>query len=387
MSPFSGIGGGLSVMDKTFPALETLAPQYIQKFEAYIPSKPDAVLKEIFGCNRLWRLNNNENALGPSPCALQAIKAFHPFQASIYPSGDAYFLRQRLAEVTGLSLDSFIVGNGANEVIAFVIKAFCCEGDNIITADKTFAVYEWVAEFSGFEARLTPLRGYGFDPEAILAKMDGRTKIIFICNPNNPTGAYWNESLIRQFLDQVDGRCIVVLDEAYAEFVVQPDFPDGLSLIEEYPNLIVFRTFSKMFGLAALRIGYLAGDPQTVAVIRKTSVCYSVNALAQVAAVASLQDAAFQIARTLEMVKTSRQYICNALDGLGLDYVANEGNYLMIRVPMSDTLIYRRLMQQGVMVRTMTAFRFPNYIRLTLAGRPAMEDFVESLTGILRNGR
>jgi histidinol-phosphate aminotransferase len=163
-------------MDKTFPALETLAPQYIQKFEAYIPSKPDAVLNEIFGCNRLWRLNNNENALGPSPCALQAIEAFHPFQASVYPSGDAYFLRQRLAEVTGLSLDSFIVGNGANEVIAFVIKAFCCEGDNIITADKTFAVYEWVAEFSGFEARLTPLRGYGFDPEAILAKMDGRTK-------------------------------------------------------------------------------------------------------------------------------------------------------------------------------------------------------------------
>jgi histidinol-phosphate aminotransferase len=372
-------------MSNTFTALETLVPSYIQKFEAYIPSKPDAVLKEMFGCDHLWRLNNNENALGPSPGALKAIQTFRPELAAVYPSGDAYFLRQRLAEATGLASDSFIVGNGANEVIAFVIKAFCGAGDNIITAAKTFAVYEWVAEFSGFEARLTPLADYGFDPEAILDRLDRRTKVIFICNPNNPTGTYWDESLLRQFMDRVDGRCVVVLDEAYAEFVEQPDFPDGLALIREYPNLVVFRTFSKMYGLAALRIGYLAGDPQVVAAIRKTSVCYSVNALAQVAAVASLQDAALQIGRTRAMVKAAREYVCNALDGLGLEYIAGEGNFLMIRIPMSDTLAYRRLMRRGVMVRTMTAFRFPNHLRLTLAGRPAMEDFIKAIAGLLIN--
>ncbi|ACV61819.1 histidinol-phosphate aminotransferase [Desulfofarcimen acetoxidans DSM 771] len=371
-------------MSGRFPALETLVPPYIQRFEAYIPSKPDAVLKEMFGCNHLLRLNNNENAFGPSPAALEAIKSFNSASASIYPSGDAYFLRQRLGEATEHSSEAFIVGNGANEVIAFVIKAFCCEGDNIITADKTFAVYEWVAEFSGFEARLVPLVDYRFDPDAMLARMDGRTKIIFICNPNNPTGSYWNESLLQQFLDRVDGKCIVVLDEAYAEFIEKSDFPDGLSLIRKYPNLIVFRTFSKMFGLAALRIGYLVSNPKLADIIRRTSICYSVNMLAQVAAEASLRDAAFQISRTRAMINSSRKYICGELDRLGLSYIAGEGNFLMIRVPMSDTSVYRRLMQHGVMVRTMTAFRFPNYIRLTLAKLPAMEEFVNAMEILLK---
>jgi len=384
MLPYLSIKGGNKSMSGKFPSLETLVPPYIQRFEAYIPSKPDAVLKEMFGCNQLLRLNNNENALGPSPCALAAIESFNSASAAIYPSGDAYFLRQQLGEATGHSSEAFIVGNGANEVIAFVIKAFCCDGDNILTADKTFAVYEWVAEFSGFEARLVPLIDHRFDPDAMLAKMDERTKIIFICNPNNPTGSYWSESLLRQFLDRVDGKCIVVLDEAYAEFVEKPDFPDGLSLVQEYPNLIVFRTFSKMFGLAALRIGYLVCDPKLADVIRKTSICYSVNVLAQVAAEAALQDASFQITRTRAMINSSRNYICSELDRLGLSYIAGEGNFLMIRVPMSDTSVYRRLMQHGVMVRTMTAFRFPNYIRLTLTKRPAMEEFIKAMEILLK---
>ncbi|ATW27856.1 histidinol-phosphate transaminase [Candidatus Formimonas warabiya] len=374
-------------MSGTFPPLKTLVPSYIQKFETYIPSKPDPVLKEMFGVDHLWRLNNNENALGPSPRALEAIASFDPSLSSVYPSGDAYFLRHMLGEATGHTSEAFIVGNGANEVIAFVIKAFCSEGDNIITADKTFAVYEWVAEFSGFEAKLVPLVAYRFDPEGMLSRIDGRTKIIFICNPNNPTGTYWSESLLRQFLDRVDGRCMVVLDEAYAEFVEKPDFPDGFSLIREYPNLIVFRTFSKMFGLAALRIGYLVGDPTVVEVIRRTSICYSVNTLAQIAAVASLEDREFQINRTRELINASRTFICRELDRLGLHYIAGEGNFLMIRVPMSDTSVYRRFMQCGVMVRTMTAFRFPNYIRITLAKRPALEEFIKAMESLLEKDK
>ncbi len=143
--------------------LEKLVPDYIRRFHAYIPSKPDDELKRIYGCSKLYRLNNNENPLGPPETARRAIETFPPAQASIYPSGDAYHLRCKLADIFGMHPDQFLVGNGANEVIAFVIKAFCQQGDNIITADKTFAVYEWVAEFSGFEARLVPLVDYGFD--------------------------------------------------------------------------------------------------------------------------------------------------------------------------------------------------------------------------------
>lgn len=366
-------------MSSRFPPLEILVPPHIRGIEPYIPSKPDDVLGRMFGCPRIYRLNNNENALGPSPRALAALQSADPRQAAVYPSGDAYHLRHKLAERFRHSPDAFIVGNGANELIAFVIKAFCQEGDNIITADRTFAVYEWVAGFSGYEARLVPLRDYGFDDEAMLAAVDDRTKIIFVCNPNNPTGTYWDERRLRRFLDRVDGRQIVVLDEAYGEFVEAGDFPDGMSLINEYPNLVVFRTFSKMFALAALRIGYLAGDEKVVEVIRRTCVVYSVNSLAQLAAIGSLADADEHIDRTRRMVNEAREFLRRELTRLGLFHFGDQANYMVVRLPVSDTLAYRKLMREGVMVRTMTGFRFPNHIRVTLGPIPVMEKFIAAL--------
>jgi histidinol-phosphate aminotransferase len=367
-----------------FPSLDSLVPPHIRKIQPYIPSKPDDVLRQMFGCPVIYRLNNNENVLGPSPKAIEAILAMDPVQSAVYPSGDAYHLRQKLAERFRHTPDSFIVGNGANEVIAFVIHAFCQTGDNIITTDKTFAVYEWVAEFSGYEARLVPLAvDYGYDDEAMLAAIDARTKIIFICNPNNPTGTYWNVERLRRFLDRVDGRQIVVLDEAYGEFVGAPDFPNGMELLREYPNLLVFRTFSKMFALAALRIGFLAGQEQIVDVIRRTCVVYSVNSLAQQAALGSLIDAEEHVERTRQMVYEARRFLEEELSRLGLFYVSGEGNYMMIRLPMSDTLAYRKLMGQGIMVRSMTGFRFPNHIRVTLGSLPIMKKLVEALENIL----
>ena len=180
------------------PPLDRLVPEHIRGFKAYIPSKPDDELMRLYRCSRLFRLNNNENPLGPPRAARDVIDRFPPPRASVYPSGDAYHLRHELARRTGLHPDQFLVGNGANEVIGFVIKAFCQEGDNIITADKTFAVYEWVAEFSGFEARLVPLLDFEFDDEAMLQRIDERTKVVFLCNPNNPTGSYWSESRLRR---------------------------------------------------------------------------------------------------------------------------------------------------------------------------------------------
>jgi len=366
-----------------FPPLESLVPSYIQAIQPYIPSKPDEVLKKMFGCPHIYRLNNNENALGPSPKALAAIKAMDPKQAAVYPSGDAYDLRQKLAERFGHSPDAYVVGNGANELIAFVIKAFCQEGDNIITTDQTFAVYEWVAEFSGFEPRLVPLVDYYYDELGMLAAIDARTKIIFICNPNNPTGTYWDETRLRRFLDKVDGRQIVVLDEAYSEFVEAGDFPDTMAMIDEYPNLIVFRTFSKMYALAALRIGFLVGNQKVVDVIRRTCIVYSVNSVAQAAAAASLEDAAEHIAATLVMVNDARSFLQEELDKMGLYYFGATGNFMVVRLPISDTLAYRKLMRDGVMVRSMTGFRFPNHIRVTLGAIPVMEKFIDALKSVL----
>jgi histidinol-phosphate aminotransferase len=262
------------------------------------------------------------------------------------------------------------------------MKTFCREGDNIITADQTYAVYEWLASFAGIQCRLTPLKDSSFDDEAILNSIDERSKVIFICNPNNPTGTYWSEAKMRAFLDKVAGDHIVVIDEAYWDFVENDDFPIGTSLIKDYPNVIVFRTFSKMYGMAGLRIGYLAGDVGVVDMIRNTTVSYSVNYIAQAAARAALADKE-HVSRTREMVKKGKEYLIPELERLGLPYLTGEGNFVMIKLPMSDSFAYRKLMQKGIMVRSMTSFRFPNYIRVTMDGVDVLGQFVGALENIL----
>jgi len=361
------------------PDFDVLVPAYVREFEPYIPSKPDPELMKLYGCPRLFRLNNNENPLGPPPAAQEVIRRFHPPRGAVYPSGDSYYLRQKIAEVHGLHPDQILVGNGANEVITFVIKAFCEKGDNIVTADKTFAVYEWVAIFSGIEARIVPLKDERFDDLEMIRRIDARTKILFVCNPNNPTGTYWGKDTLLRFLEEAGRNRIVVMDEAYFEFVEADDYPNGISLLKDYPNLVVFRTFSKMFGLAGLRIGYLAGEPSVVDMIRRTCVVYSVNSIAQEAALAALSDETGHIQRTRHLVKESRAFLKEELSRMRLKTIANEGNYLIVRLPGSDTLAYRKLMREGVMVRPMTGFRYPNHIRVTLAGMEAMEALVAAL--------
>lgn len=361
------------------PNLDMLVPAYVREFEPYVPSKPDPELMKLYGCERLYRLNNNENPLGPPPGAQEVIRRFAPAKGAIYPSGDAYYLRREIAGRHGIDPDQIIVGNGANEVIAFVVKAFCQPGDNIVTADKTFAVYEWVATFSGIEARLVSLKQECFDDQAMLGRIDSNTKVIFICNPNNPSGTYWSKNTLISFLDALEGRQIVVVDEAYAEFVEKEDYPDGIALIERYPNLVVFRTFSKMYGIAGLRIGYLAADMALADVIRRTCVVYSVNAIAQEAALSCLQDDTGHIARTRALVRESRAYLKDELSRMNLPVIAGEGNYLIVKLPGSDTLAYRKLMREGVMIRPMTSFRYPNHIRVTLAKMEAMEAFAAAL--------
>lgn len=359
--------------------LEMLVPDYVRGFQAYVPSRPDHLLMREYDAPVLHRLNNNENPLGPPPAAARVIAAFPPERAAIYPSGDCYDLRQALGQRLGIAMDRVLVGNGSCEAISSVIKAFCQPGDNIVTADKTFAVYEWVAEFSGIEARLTPLREYAFDPQAMLDRIDRHTKILFVCNPNNPTGTWWPRQALVDFLEQVGENRIVVVDEAYREYVDHPDFPDTIALMARFPNLVVFRTFSKMYGLAGLRVGYLVGTEPVVAVVRRTSVAYSVNVQAQQAALAALEDDRDHIAATRALVSQGKALLNDLCRQLELETVSGEGNYLMIRTPVNDMLMYRRLMRRGMMVRTMTGFRFPGWIRVTLRELEVMERFAGAL--------
>lgn len=367
------------------PPLERLVPAYIRNFDAYVPSRPDQELMRLYRVDHIHRLNNNENGLGPPRRAREIIDAFPPENASIYPNGDSFVLRQGLAEKFNKDPDQFLVGNGSTEVIASVIKAFCEAGDNIVTGDKTFAVYEWVAEFSGIEARLIPLREYGFDAEAMLAAVDERTKIVFLCNPNNPTGTYWSCDVLEDFLQRLNSRCIVVIDEAYFEYVEQADYPDGMQVMQTFPNVVVFRTFSKMYGLAALRIGFLCAPLPLLDIIRRTHVVYSVNTPAQEAALAAIGDDEEHISSTREMVHTGKQILRETCERLHLPCLAGEGCYVMIRVPLSDTLLYRKLLHQGMMIRTMTGFRFPGWIRVSIVGENIMREFSSVFSRLLKS--
>ncbi|GAB1409364.1 histidinol-phosphate transaminase [Desulfovibrionales bacterium] len=367
--------------------LDALIPEYVRNFQVYVPSKPDHLLMREYGATELHRLNNNENPLGPPHAAAQIIATFPPERASIYPSGDSYDLRHALGQNLGLDPDCILVGNGSCEVISSVIKAFCQPGDNIITADKTFAVYEWVAEFSGIEARLTALRDYSFDAQAMLDLIDQRTKILFVCNPNNPTGTYWTQKQLVDFLEQVGEDRIVVVDEAYQEYMEESDYPDTIGLMKRFPNLIVFRTFSKMYALAGLRIGYLVGTQEVVDAVRRTSVAYSVNTLAQQVALAALKDAQEHIAATRILVKKGKVLLTKMAQDLDVDMVCGAGNYLMLRTPINDMLMYRRLIRRGMMVRTMTGFRFPGWIRVTVREMSVMERFANIFTNEIQTIR
>lgn len=360
------------------PFLDRLVPEYVRSFEAYVPNRPDLELMRLFQIDHIQRLNNNENPLGPPASAAKVMKIF-PESASAYPNGDCFYLRMALAAKFNKDPEEFLVGNGSTEIITSVIKAFCERGNSIVTADRTFAVYEWVAHYSGCEAKLIPLKEFALDPDAMLDAVDENAKIVFICNPNNPTGSYWTSDVLTDFLLKLDSRSIVVIDEAYIEYVEQEDFPDGMKLMEDFPNLVVFRTFSKMYGLAALRIGFLCGPRQLIEIIRRTHTVYSVNTLAQKAAVAAIQDDKNLIQSSREMVRTAKEILADACRRLGLQYLSGEGNYMMIKVPLSDTLLYRKLLKHGILIRTMTGFRFPGWIRISMVQEDIMIQFTKIL--------
>ena len=360
-------------------------PAYVRDFEPYRPIRPDQELMRFYGLSQLHRLHNNENLLGPPPAALEAIARFDGHEAALYPSGDAYYLCRALAARFDKTPDQFLPGNGSCEIIPNLVRAFCEPGDNIVAPEKTFAVYEWSGLCAGVEVRLAALHDAfnGADVLTLLDAVDHRTKLLFLCNPNNPTGASWPRDALVRLLDGLAGRCIVVLDEAYAEYVEDPDYVTGLDLMESSPHVLVLRTFSKIYGLSGLRVGYACAAAGLLDVARRTSLVYSVNRLAQAAAVAALEDDSGHLQRSRDMVSAAKVALRRRLDNLGLEYLCGQGNFMMLRAPLPDTLLARRLLARGFLVRAMTEFRSPNWVRVAMAPAAIMDSFVDALEEIV----
>lgn len=353
----------------------------IENLVPYPPGKPIEELERELGIEGSIKLASNENPLGPSPLALDAISRKLPFLHR-YPDGSGYYLKNKMAEKFGVPPTGIILGNGSNEIIELVIRTFLTPGDEAIQAFPTFLVYEKIVAGAGGVMNSVPLIDFKVDMEGMLSAVTPRTKVIFVNNPNNPTGQAIAAEEMKAFLARVPEHVIVVLDEAYIEFVRDPTVARGTDLLHLFPHLVVLRTFSKLYGLAGLRIGYGFSSPTLVRYMDRVRQPFNANALAQAGALAALEDEDF-VARTLDTVRTGLEFLYRGLEELGLEFVRTQTNFFLIRVPGGGRKVYEAMLREGVIVRAMDGYSLPDYIRINVGLAEENERFLRTLKKVL----
>jgi histidinol-phosphate aminotransferase len=358
-----------------------LANSQLRDLVSYEPGKPvEDVARELgIATADIIKLASNENPLGPSPKALVAMHEAVE-RAHFYPDGGGFYLREAIAEQFGFQRENVILGNGSNEIIEFIGHAFLRPGDEVITARHAFAVYALMAKL--FDARVieVPDPGFCHDLDAMAAAITPRTREIFITNPNNPTGTMVSQEEIDRFMDIVPDHVVVVFDEAYYEFVDNP--PDTLKYVRAgRENVVVLRTFSKIQGLAGLRIGYGLGSKNIVSVLQKTRQPFNANSIAQAGAIAGLLDLEHQ-RKTRELTHEGRAYLEEQFAALGLEYVPSYANFVLVKVGDGNA-IFKALMAKGIIVRAMASYQLPEWIRVTVGTEPQNQRFIAELREVL----
>ena len=335
----------------------------------YQPGRPiEEVARELgLPVESIIKLASNENPLGPSPAALAAIERALQ-RLHLYPDGNAFYLKEKLARHLQVQPANLILGNGSNEIIEFVGHALLRPGTNIVVSQYCFAIYPIVARLFGADVLVAPARDYGHDPEAMLSLINERTSAIFVANPNNPTGTLLEAAQVRQIVEKVPENVLLVMDEAYLEFLDQPT--DLLPLIRAGTrnNLLLMRTFSKIYGLAGLRIGYGVGAAGLVGALEKIRQPFNITSPAQVGALAALEDTE-HVARTRQNNRDGRAYLEKELRKLNLEVVPSAANFLLAHVG-DGARIFQLLQEHGVIVRPMHGYQLPEWIRISV-GTPA----------------
>ncbi len=360
-----------------------LVRKNILNITPYIAGKPIEEIKRQLGLKEIIKLASNENPLGPSPKAMEAIKK-NLSGANRYPDSQGYYLKKKVARYLNVKPANIVLGNGSDELIDIIIKTFVEDDENIITADITFLEYEIISKVNGRCIIPVPLRYFKYDLEAIKKKIDKNTKLIFIANPNNPTGTYVTQYEFEDFMRDLPGNVLLVLDEAYDTFIDVDDFPAGLNYINN-KNVIVLKTFSKAYGLAGLRIGYAVANAELVSCMEKVRQPFNVNMLAQVAATAALDDKKF-LRKTRKTILAGRDYLYDALSKLGIAYVPTVANFILIDVGRDGVSVFRDMLKYGVIVRDMDQYGLKNFIRVTIGTKKENERFIKVLKKVIGNG-
>jgi len=367
-----------------------LATAGVQKLTPYQPGKPVEELERELGISDSIKLASNENPLGPSRLALDAIKK-NISSINYYPDGGGYALSDKLAQKHQVDTSNITLGNGSNDILELVTRAFLTPQHSAVFSEHSFAVYPIVVQAVGAKANVAkaypedhesmPL---GHDPDALLAQIDDTTRIVFIANPNNPTGTWLTPDALENLFNKIAQNVIIVLDLAYTEYMDEQIKPPINKWLQKFPNLVVTQTFSKVYALAGLRIGYSISNPEIADVLNRVRQPFNTNLLAQAAAIASLDDSE-HVAKSVLMNNTGKTYLQNAFAEMNLDYLPTMGNFISVNVRQDGLALYQKLLEQGVIVRPVANYDMPEYLRITIGTQQQNERFIETLKQCLKN--
>lgn len=358
-------------------------PDYILAIEPYKPGKPIEELERDYGIHDSVKLASNENPLGPSPKAIEAIRK-HLAKLHRYPDGGGFALTAKLAEKLGVDANAIVLGNGSDDVIGMLGRALLHPGDDALMPQPSFLMYAITVRSIGALPVFVPLNdALAIDLEAMLDRVTPRTRLVFLCNPNNPTGTVMRAEALDAFLRDLPPAITVVLDEAYIEFVRDPACATGLTFLDCGRPVVTLRTFSKAYGLAGLRIGYGIMPPDLTAILHRIRQPFNASSLAQVGAAAALDDEAF-LQRSIRLVHTGLDYLFDQLERLGVRYFPTQSNFFLIDVQTDADTVFEGMLTEGVIVRSMRSYGYPHYIRIN-AGLPTEnERFVAALGRVLK---
>lgn len=359
----------------------------VRALRPYEPGKPIAELERELGISDIIKLASNENPLGPSPKALAAVGNALA-DLALYPDGNGFALKEALAARHGVGMDQLTLGSGSDHVIELVARAFLQPGRNAVMSRYGFAIYAITAQAAGAELRVADAlppdharMPYGHDLDAMAALVDGDTGVVFLANPNNPTGTWCDRDALAALLRRVRGDVIVVVDEAYFDYVDEARYPDAAKLVGEHPNLVVLRTFSKAYGLAGLRVGYAVSSPDVTDLLNRVRLSFNPNSLAQAGALAALEDTE-HLRRTVELNRTELARVDAGLRAMGLATIPSVCNFVTVDVGRPGRELFQRLLERGVIVRPLDAYGMPNHLRVSV-GLPEQNDRLLTALGEL----
>lgn len=362
-----------------------VAPDYIRNLPPYVPGKPASEVRREQSVETIYKMASNENPLGVSPKAVAAMQAALQGVAT-YPDPNGFDLKAALGRRFGVAPEQVVLGNGSSELLDLAARSFLRQGDEAVFSQYSFIAYPVAVKAVGATGVKVPARDYGHDLDAMRAAITERTRLVFVANPNNPTGTLLAPQQVRDFIAAVPAHVLVILDEAYTEYLPPEQKVDTLAWVREFPNLIVMRTFSKAYGLAGLRVGYAVAQPAVAELMNRTRLVFNVNALAQCAAIAALDDDEF-VTRTYEVNRAGQLQLAAAFERLGLPWIPSYGNFVAVnfaQAPVKAAEVFQRLLRAGFIVRPLGPYGLADHLRITVGLAHENEAFIGALENVLK---